>query len=96
MIGTVASDVSVEFDVPECRMGFRSLLTLSAIMPVPEAPVDKNDRAKPRQHDVWIAGEIPSIKAKPKPLAEKSRADLSLRARVASFDCRHHSRSHFF
>ena len=44
LIGSVAGDITVEFEVPELGVSLRAPAALSAVVTVPETAVDENDR----------------------------------------------------
>jgi hypothetical protein len=60
------------------------------VMPVPETTVYKNYGTQSWKHNVWFAGEIAAVDAKPKTFLVQQTANHLLRFCVASTDPRHH------
>lgn len=61
----------------------------SAIMPVPKAAVDENDRAMLLQNNIWSTRKLLVVKSETKPSCVKPASDCHFRLRVTALDCSH-------
>jgi len=58
-------------------------------MLMPEAPMNKDDLAQPREYQVGDAGEFPRMKPVSEPHAMHQTADNHLWTRISAFDAGH-------
>lgn len=59
-------------------------------MPVPEASMYKNHGVHSREDDVWLTGQIATMKAKPESLAMQQAANQNLGFGItATYPCHH-------
>jgi hypothetical protein len=87
---SIPLQISIKFGSPEGRIARGSAAAL-ALVPVPEAAVDKNGSAKRGQCYVRPAGEILTMKAIAKACCVQFATYVKLRFGVASLDSGHHS-----
>jgi hypothetical protein len=62
--------VALNLFLPKCSVAARPFKQMT-VMPVPEAPIDKNNGAVARKHYVWTAGQMFRVK----PIAEPEGED---------------------
>ena len=62
-----------------------------AVMPVPEAAMDEDDRTPSRKNDVGFSWQVPAVDAKPEAPAVQQASDQLLGLRVAAADSGHHA-----
>lgn len=84
LILSVTVDILCELSEPKLSSGGRHASALAAIVPVPVASVNENDRTVPWKHDVGPAGQILDILAKPETGSMEQTAHELLRACVAA------------
>ena len=87
----VASDVSLEFLLPELFIGPGSGCVAAAFMSVPEAAVDEHHCSALREYKVGGAGQSPHMKSISKTPGEKKGAKYPFRPGVLSANARHHA-----
>jgi hypothetical protein len=91
----VPLDVAVKLSTPEFLVRCRSLRSLTSFVPMPEAPIHKDDLAMSRQHNVGISRQIPPMDAKPISHSMDHGPNDHLRAAVAPLDAAHYPASFF-
>ena len=62
-------------------------------MHVPKAAMNKNHCAKFWKNNIWLAGQVLSMKAKPKATAMQDAADKHFRLRILPTNAGHHPAS---
>lgn len=62
-----------------------------AVMPVPEAAMDEDDRTSSRKNDVGFSWQVPAVDAKPESPAVQQASDQLLGLRVAAANPGHHA-----
>src|SRR3984885_2032499 len=85
--------VAFQFRNPEINTGFWQSRKRASRMRVPEAPVNENDLASRREHEVGTAGKSPPVEALTIAQPEDELADQQLRALVLGAHARHDLRS---
>ena len=61
-LAAVSRNVLIELLQPERQVALRRVCEPASRMPVPEAPVDKNDGAVSPEHHVWSSRQLPTMK----------------------------------
>lgn len=89
----VASNVCVEFRLPEFRPSRRRRCVATALMAMPETAVDEHDRVVLRENEIGPANNILGMKAISEASHVQSCTKLTLGLCVTTFDARHHSGS---
>jgi len=69
----VPGHIGGEFSVPKSGTGFGRRRSRTAFVSVPEASVNENDRAQPREYKIRAAGQISPVKS----IAESERVGRS-------------------
>lgn len=82
----VPYDVAFKLFTPEFDARFRRVGKSAATVPVPEAPVNEDDRLVPRQHDVRRTGQIGSVDPEPQTEPMEHRANSQFGLRVTARD----------
>jgi hypothetical protein len=85
---SVARDVTLELVLPELRTGLRGVRQ-PAVVPVPEAAVDKEGDAPAAKDDVRLARKVPGMEPKSVAHCVQEPANGHFRARVAASDAAH-------
>lgn len=91
----VTPSICPEFGFPNRPSGFRSGGPRAALVAVPEATVNKNNRPVAREDDVGRAGQPPRAHSEAEPDPVKKRAHAQFRGGVARADSRHYCASLF-
>jgi hypothetical protein len=88
----VSRHIRNEFLFPEGNSRAWGTCAFATWMPVPEATVDENNDAPPRQGDIWFTRQVCSVKseAEAKPMQQFADSDLWLG--VGALHAAHHRR----
>ena len=83
--GTVSLDLGPP-EIPSCGGPFEKM----TVMPMPEAPIDKNQGTVTGQDNIGRAGDIPDVEAEPVTRTVQTASDKQLGSGVSPPDARHH------
>jgi len=87
----VAYDILLEFFLPEFHVGLGGGAIAAAVVPMPEAAVDKHCRPVFREHKIRGAGQLSDMKSIAESPDEKKGAKGPFRPGVLAANARHHA-----
>jgi hypothetical protein len=88
-IPAVALNVALSFPTPKRGAGRRHNPSVSTVMTMPEAPMNKDDRTILSQHDVGISWQRSLVDAEPVTEPMQRRPDAEFRLGILTTDRRH-------
>lgn len=88
-VAPVAKYVGTPLFRPEAHIRRRDRLAVFAAVHVPEAAVDEQDSARPRENEVWFPGKRFAMQTVPQPQTVQIRAHAQFRLRVTAANARH-------
>jgi len=81
----IPGSIAIKLSAPEFHPAFRPSEQI-ALVPVPEAAMNQNDRFVASQYNVWFAGKLPVVEAVSQPCSEQGLSNLDFRLCIVSPD----------